>query len=237
MADMIAIKAAGFSTVRLYATDCSGLQNVGVGAEAAGLKIIVGVFIEASGCAGAQQQGTEIAAWAKWNLVELIVLGNEAVFNGFATPSQLASFISSAKSSFQAAGYTGKCTTTEPLNILQEYTSIFCEVVDIVGCNIHPFFNGAIDASSAGSFVASQLTIVEGLCPGKGGINLETGWPSAGECNSQACPSDQNQKVAIASILSEVGGKSVIFSFINDMWKSPGAFGCEQSWGAIHLFD
>ncbi len=236
-ADMALIKSKGFSTVRIYATDCNGLQNVGAGCEAAGLKLILGVFIEASGISGAQEQVTEIIAWGQWSIVELIVVGNEAVFNGYCTPSELASFISSSKAAFAAAGYSGPCTTTEPLNILQEYTEIICEVVDIVGCNIHPFFNGAIDASQAGSFVASQLQIVDSLCAGKSGVNLETGWPSyATECNGAACASPANQKIAVEAILAAAGGKSAIFSFTNDLWKDPGAFGCEKNWGVIDLF-
>lgn len=236
-ADMVTIKSAGFSTVRLYATDCNGLQNVGAGCEAVGLKLIVGVFIESSGVSGAQEQVTEIIAWGQWSIVELIVIGNEAVFNGYCTPSELASFISSCKAAFAAAGYSGPCTTTEPLNVLQEYTEIFCEVVDIVGCNIHPFFNADIDASAAGSFVASQLEIVEELCIGKSGVNLETGWPSAGtSCNGVACPTPENQKTAIKAILAAAGGKSAILSFANDLWKEAGEFGCEQHWGVINLF-
>jgi exo-beta-1,3-glucanase (GH17 family) len=237
MADMALIKAGGFSAVRIYATDCNGLQNVGAGCEAVGLKLILGVFIESSGISGAQEQVTEIIAWAQWSIVELIVVGNEAIFNGYCTPSELASFISSSKAAFAAAGYTGPCTTTEPLNILQEYTEVFCEVVDIVGCNIHPFFNGAIDASSAGSFVASQLQIVEALCEGKSAVNLETGWPSqATMCNGAACASPENQKIAIEAIVAAAGSKSAILSFQNDLWKDAGEFGCEEYWGIIQLF-
>jgi exo-beta-1,3-glucanase (GH17 family) len=236
-ADMAAIKAAGFSTVRIYATDCSGLQNVGAGCQAVGLKMVIGVFIESSGISAAQEQVTEIVAWGQWDLVELIVIGNEAIFNGYCTPSELASFISSCKSAFSAAGYHGPCTTTEPLNVLQEYTEIICEVVDVVGCNIHPFFNADIDASQAGSFVASQLQIVDDLCAGLSGINLETGWPSAGtSCNGVACPTPENQKIAIDAIIAAAGGQSAIFSFSNDHWKDPGSFGCEQFWGVIGLF-
>lgn len=238
MADMALVKAKGFSTVRMYATDCNGLQNVGAGCEAAGLKLIVGVFIEASGISGAQEQVTEIIAWAQWSIVELIVIGNEAIFNGYCTPSDLASFISSSKAALAAAGYSGPCTTTEPLNVLEEYTEIICEVVDVVGCNIHPFFNGAVDASSAGSFVASQLQIVEGLCPGKKGYNLETGWPKyADECNGAACATPDNQKTAVEAILAAAGDVSVVLSFADDLWKDPGAFGCERSWGMIDIIE
>ena len=236
-ADMVIIKAAGFSTVRIYATDCNGLQNVGAGCQAVGLKMILGVFIESSGISAAQEQVTDIIAWGQWDLVELIVIGNEAIFNGYCTPSELASFISSSKSAFSAAGYSGPCTTTEPLNVLQEYTEIICEVVDVVGCNIHAFFNGDVDASQAGAFVAGQLQIVDGLCAGLTGINLETGWPSAGNsCNGVACPTPENQAIAIAAIVAAAGGQSAILSYENDLWKDPGAFGCEQSWGCINLF-
>lgn len=237
-ADMVIVKAAGFSTVRIYATDCNGLQNVGAGCAAVGLKLIIGVFIEASGISAAQEQVSEIVAWGQWSIVELIVIGNEAIFNGYCTPSELASFISSCKSTFAAAGYSGPCTTTEPLNVLQEYTEIICEVVDIVGCNIHPFFNAAIDAASAGSFVASQLQIVEGLCPGKKAYNLETGWPRyADECNGAACATPDNQKIAVEAILGAAGDVSVILSFADDLWKDTGAFGCERSWGIIDVIE
>lgn len=236
LTDMQAIKSAGFTTVRIYATDCSGLVNVGAGCQAVGLKMILGVFIDSTGISTAQEQVTEIIAWAQWELVVMIVVGNEAVFNGYCTPGALATFISSCKSSFTAAGYTGQVTTTEPLNILQEYTSTFCDVVDIVGCNIHAFFNADVTADGAGSFVAQELEIVNGLCPGKTGVNLETGWPSAGDCNGQACPSPQNQKTAVEGIISACGSNSVIFSFEDDLWKAPGAFNCEQSWGVMPLF-
>lgn len=84
--------------------------------------------------------------------------------------------------------------------------------------------------------MSSQLSIVDGLCSGKSGINLETGWPSSGTCNGVACPGTEEQKAAVASIAAEVGGKSCILSFSNDLWKALGSFDCEQSWGVIDLF-
>lgn len=234
--DIAQIAAAGFSSVRIYSTDCSSLPNIGSACAASGLKMILGIFISDTGCSGAAQQVTDIVSWAQWSLVELIVIGNEAVFNGFASASELASFISSSQSSFESAGYSGPCTTTEPLNIWQESVDVLCAVVDVVGCNIHPFFNADVDASQAGSFVASQLQIVDSLCSGKSGINLETGWPSAGDCNGAACPGTSEQATAVQSIASAAGGKSTFLSFTNDLWQAPGPFNCEQFWGCIQLF-
>jgi exo-beta-1,3-glucanase (GH17 family) len=235
MSDIEVISASGYTSIRVYSTDCSSLQNIGSAAATYGLKLIIGVFINESGCSGAAEQVTEIIAWAQWNLVELIVIGNEAIFGGFATASELASFIVSSKSSFASAGYTGPCTTAEPLNIWQESIDILCEVVDVVGCNIHAYFNGGVEPSGAGAFVAGQLDLVDGLCQGKYGLNLETGWPSAGNCIGISCPGADAQLAALESLAESVGGKSVVLSFFDDEWKQPGDCGCEQHWGVSEI--
>ncbi|RDW67744.1 hypothetical protein BP6252_09140 [Coleophoma cylindrospora] len=236
LVDVALIALRGFSALRVYSTDCSALEFIGNACKISGVKMILGVYITSTGTSAAQEQVDAIATWAQWDLVELISVGNEAVFNGYITASALAGFISSSASSFKSAGYTGPVTTTEPLNIWQASTAELCSVVDVVGCNIHPFFNAAVSASEAGSFVSSQLSIVDGLCSGKSGITLETGWPTAGSCNGAACPGTSEQAAALSAIRSLVGGKSCILSFANDLWKAPGEFGCEQSWGAINFF-
>jgi len=236
LADIALIASRGFKTVRVYSTDCSGLENIGNACKISGLKMIIGIFISGTGISGAQQQVTDITSWARWDLVELIVVGNEVISSGHASAGELAGFISSCKSAFSGAGYSGPCTTTEPLSAWQENAGTLCGVVDIVGANLHPFFNADVDPSQAGDFTKGQLDIVNGLCPGKSGVNLETGWPSGGSCNGKACPGTSEQATAVKGLMDAVGGKSVIFSFQDDDWKAPGAFDCEQHWGAIHLF-
>ncbi|CAK4023689.1 glycoside hydrolase family 17 [Lecanosticta acicola] len=237
--DILQIKAKGFTTVRLYATDCSGPQNIGSACKEHGLNMILGVYIDSAGISKAREQVSTLVQWGKsngWGKVEMVVVGNEAVFNGYCTAAELAAFIGEVKSSFKAAGYTGPCTTTEPLNILQENTEVLCNAMDVVGCNIHPFFNTAIDASGAGDFVSSQLKIVEALCSGKEAYNLETGWPSAGDANGAAVPGTSQQKTAVDAIVASAGAKSAIFSYENDSWKAPGNLGVEQYWGCADLF-
>ncbi|RFU25653.1 hypothetical protein B7463_g10690, partial [Scytalidium lignicola] len=233
--DIQTIASKGFSVVRVYSTDCSTLEFVGAACEKYGLKIILGVFIQTT-IEAAKPQVDQIIAWGKWELVELVVIGNEAIFNGLCTASELASFISSCSASFKSAGYSGPCTTTEPLNIWQENSGALCGVVDKVGCNIHAFFNADTVPELAGAFVASELALVNALCPGKSGINLECGWPSAGTCNGKACPGPTEQATAIKSIVATVGESSVLFSYTDDTWKPKGDFDCEQSWGLIQLF-
>ncbi|PQE12756.1 hypothetical protein CJF30_00002648 [Rutstroemia sp. NJR-2017a BBW] len=234
--DIALIAARGFKAVRIYSTDCKGLEYVGAAAKIAGIKLILGIYIDSAGCSGAADQVTEIVSWGMWELVELIVVGNEAVFNGFTSASALASFISSSRSAFSAAGYTGPVTTTEPLNIWQANVNVLCSAVDITGANLHPFFNAQVTAANAGDFALSQLEIADTVCPGLSAINLETGWPSAGSCNGAACPGEAEQKTAVEGIIAKCGGRAAIFAYTNELWKDAGNLGCEQSWGSIHLF-
>ena len=222
--DVASIAAKGFSSIRLYSTDCSGLQNIGAAAKSHGLKLVLGVFISEAGISTASAQVTEITTWAagSWDSVEMIVIGNEAVFNKYCGASELAGFISSAKSTFAQAGYSGPVTTTEPLNILTENAHLLCPVVDIAAANIHPYFNGAVTAEGAGDFVVQELKLLGTLCPGLATYNLETGWPSAGPANGAAVPGQSEQIIAIESIRKAAGGKCSFFSFADDKWKAAG---------------
>ena len=107
-ADIAAIASKGFTSVRVYSTDCKTLEFVGQACIDNGLKIILGIFISDTGINGAYQQVTDILAWAQWDIVELIVVGNEAVFNGYCSAGDLAWFIEDTKSKASGAGYNGK---------------------------------------------------------------------------------------------------------------------------------
>jgi exo-beta-1,3-glucanase (GH17 family) len=235
--DIQVIKQKGFNLVRVYSSDCSGLEFIGDACKELGLNMIVGVYIDSTGTSGAQEQVEAIAKWAQWSMVELIVVGNEAIQSGYCDAGSLATFIASAKSTFKAAGYTGQVTTTEPINVWQQYgASALCSAVDLVGANIHPFFNADVTAEKAGEFVAQEFKVLEQICSGKDVVNLETGWPNAGMSNGAAIPGVSEQATAVKSIAKAVGSKSIFFSYANDLWKSPGDFDVEQHWGCADVF-
>ncbi|GLB05058.1 hypothetical protein AtubIFM57258_011089 [Aspergillus tubingensis] len=235
--DIETIANKGFTHIRLYSTDCSTLEYVGTAASKYGLKLILGVYISSTGTSGAQDQVTAITEWGQWSMVTLIVVGNEAISDGYTTASELATFISSCKSSFEAAGYTGQITTTEPVDIWQEYgSSTLCSVVDVLGANIHPFFNAETTAAEAGTFASTEVALLKKICTDMDVINLETGWPSKGNANGAAVPGTTEQATAIKGIRESVGELSVFFSYANDLWKDPGEYDVEQYWGCIDQF-
>ncbi|KAL8756798.1 MAG: hypothetical protein Q9199_002688 [Rusavskia elegans] len=239
--DVAAIAAKGFSSLRLYSTDCNGLSAAATAAQSHNINLILGVYISNSGISVARPQIAEIVTWANnnghWKGVEMIVVGNEAVFNNFASAEELASFVSEAGSAFRSAGYDGPVTLTETVDTLAKHADVLCPASDIAAANIHPFFNGKVTASGAGEFVASQLELLAQTCPGKEVYNLETGWPSKGSANGVAVPGNWEQRAAVEGIRKMAGGKSAFFSFVDDEWKEEGEWGVERSWGCSQLFD
>ncbi|KAI1847320.1 hypothetical protein JX265_006440 [Neoarthrinium moseri] len=234
--DIKAISEKGISTVRVYSTDCDTLPNVGSACAAHGVRMIIGIFIDAPGCTAnnptVSQQISSIKSWAQWDIVDMIVVANEALFNGHCQPSELAGLISQCKSSF--SGYTGPYTTTDTTGEWQkdEVKGALCGVVDLVGIQAHAYFNTETTAAQAGDFVLTQLQIANTVCPGKEGRVLETGWPSAGVCNGAACAGEAEQAAAISSLLEKVADVSVFFSLTDDKWKSADTdCKCEQHWG------
>ncbi|KAL2883802.1 hypothetical protein SGCOL_000950 [Colletotrichum sp. CLE4] len=242
-ADISVIKNSGFRTVRVYSTDCSTLENVGAACKKYGLQMIIGIFVKEScdpNSADIKNQVDAITAWKQWGMVELVVIGNECIFQGRCSASSLKQLIVSAKASITAAGYTGPYTTAETVGVWQQSDVIseICDVIDIVGGQIHPYFNAETAAADAGTFVKGQIDLLESsqICGTKPAYNLECGWPSGGNCNGKACPGSAEQTTAIAAIKELAGDKTVFFSFRNDEWKDPGSCGCERTWGCGDLF-
>jgi exo-beta-1,3-glucanase (GH17 family) len=239
-ADIKTLKEDGFNVIRIYSTDCNTLETVAPACAKYGMQMIVGVFVKASGCTyetpEIKEQVDALAAWADWDMVKLFVLGNEAIMNHFCSAQQLRDLIVTVKS--KCSGYTGPYTIAETLNIWEqpEVPAAICDVVDIVGANIHPYFNSEVTPETAGDFVAGQLELLGKVCQGKDTLNLESGWPTEGRCNGSACPGQQEQATALESIRQACGDKTVFFSLDNDMWKEPGDCGCEQSWGTRQSF-
>lgn len=236
--DVSAIAQKGFTTVRLYATDCSALTHIGGAAHTHKLNLILGIHIDDAMLTLASPQLDEIISWASgnWDLVSMIVIGNEAIFNEYTTASALASYLNSARALLRAAGYTGPVTTTEPISILYTYSALLCRAIDVAAANIHPFFHAEISAEMAGDYVADQLAQLERICPGLEGVNLETGWPRRGRANGEAVPGDLEQRVAVTGIMKACEGRCVVLGFGDDGWKDEGEFGVEGSWGCGHLF-
>ncbi|ROV97605.1 hypothetical protein VSDG_04537 [Cytospora chrysosperma] len=238
--DVASIASSGFTVLRVYSTDCDTLPNVGTAAAKYGLKMIVGIFISEVGCAnGSPDVDSQISAlkeWAQWDLVDLMTVGNEALYDGYCTPQELVDLINHVRT--ELSDYTGPYTTTDIVSAWQEESvqSVVCDAVDVVAANVHSYFSADTAPADAGDFVKGQIEIVEQACGGKTGYVLECGYPTSGATNGLNVPSVANQQIAITAIKEAIGDKVVFFSMFDDQWKSPGTCECEQHWGVGSLF-
>lgn len=236
-ADIKAIAAKGFKAVRLYSSECSGLENVGGSCRKYGMKIILGVFIKAGGVTTADSQVDDILKWKQWDLVDLFVVGNEAVFQGFCSGEQLGAYIGQVAGKIRAAGYNGQVTTAEPVSTLNTVKEHLCPHMDVVGVNVHPFFNPTVSPSFAGQFVKNEVALAKSYCgDSKDVVVLETGWPNNGEANGEAVPGKEQQAIALKGIEEKNSGHIVYFTWRNDGWKAPGAFNVERQFGCGDQF-
>lgn len=233
--DIADIANKGFGAIRLYSPECDSLNTVGGACKKHGVQIILGVFIKQGGVSTADKEVEAIKKWNQWDNINLVVIGNEAIFQGHCTAEELAYYIKKVGSEFKALGYKGQITTTEPVNIMEQYASVLCPVVDIVGCNIHPFFDPNVKPSDAGKFLKSQLNLVRAKCD-KPAVVLEAGWPNAGRPNGAAVPGKSEQAEAIRSIQKEGDENIVYFTYRNDFWKPKGGLDVEQNFGCGDLF-
>ncbi|KAK9468182.1 glycoside hydrolase superfamily [Lipomyces arxii] len=242
-ADISRIATKGFRAVRVYSTDCGALTAIVDAAKSAGVRLIFGASINGeTGLSGAQEQIDAMTKLPRetWDYVDMIVIGNEAVFNDFVTAAELANFIVAARAKLREVEFAGPVTTAETPSVLIEFAGTLCLALDAAGVNVHPFFDAGVAAADAGRYVNEQVSLVGAACEYSLPVAvLETGWPSAGaESNGLAVAGVDFQAVAIASIrdATDPNGNVVYFTFEDDEWKLPGVFGVEQRFGVVDAF-
>lgn len=226
----------GYSFVRTYGTDCNTVPNVLAAAKSHGLLLFQGVF----SIGNLQSELALIISGAAgdWSQFKTISIGNELVNNG-AQASYVVDAINTARSTLRAAGYNGPVVTSDTLVATIANPSL-CDASDYCTVNCHPFFDGNIAASGAGSFITSQIVRLKAVLANSAQtvVISETGWPSQGLTNGAAIPSPSEQATAISSIRSAFSGNPggvTLFNPYNMMWKTNTAaqFEAEQYWGFL----
>lgn len=233
--DLQIIKSHGVSQVRIYGTDCNSLQTVQPACAKLGIKINQGLWIDSNGVESINDGVKAIIEYGQkngWDIFQYITVGNEAIISGFCSVSDLISKIQSVKAQLKAAGYSGPVTTSEPPVTFENHPELCTSsAIDFVGINPHSYFNTQVDAAGAGAFVAGQVELIKKVCGTSNVVVTETGYPRTGSTNGKNVPSPANQKLAIESILSKLNNQVTILSYFDDLWKNPGPYGIEQSFG------
>jgi exo-beta-1,3-glucanase (GH17 family) len=218
----------GFDVIRLYGVDCNQVANV-YAAKQSSQKLFLGLYD--MGSIASDLETLKEGINSDWSCVHTISVGNELVNSGEATPAQVGSYVQTARGILQSYGYTGPVVSVDTFIAVIENPEL-CQYSDYMGVNAHAFFDGGVTADQAGEWALQQIQRVYGACSGSKSVMItESGWPSAGENNGVAVPSQDNQNAAISSLKSSIGNDVLLFQSFNNLWKSPGYLNVEQWWG------
>ncbi|ODQ66802.1 soluble cell wall protein [Nadsonia fulvescens var. elongata DSM 6958] len=223
----------GFPLIRIYGVDCNQVANV-LAALGAGQKLFVGIYDVSALTSALDTISSAVSTYASWDVIDTISVGNELVNNGSKTVAEITSLCSEARSYARSLGFTGPVVSVDTFIAVINNPGL-CDASDYIAVNAHAFFDGYVTADQAGDWVLLQIQRVWSACGGKKRVMItESGWPSKGDSNNVAVPSDDNQRKAVDSIKKVCGGSTILFTAFNDFWKAPGPFNAEQYWGMLN---
>ncbi|KAL8686489.1 MAG: hypothetical protein Q9224_005432, partial [Gallowayella concinna] len=223
-------KISGYEVIRLYGTDCNQVSNVLAATKGSNVKLFLGIF----DLAQVQKEADTISSAVNgdWSRVNAISVGNELVNKG-TDPGKVIGAIGQARGALKGRGYSGPVVTVDTMMAMVNHPEI-CKASDFCAINCHAFFDGKTPAEKSGEFVKGWVDKI-GKATGKTVVVTETGWPTQGDTNGIAVPSQENHKAAMKSIQGAFGNNVIFYSAYNDMWKKDGqgTFNAERYWGIM----
>jgi exo-beta-1,3-glucanase (GH17 family) len=195
-------QATPYEVIRLYGTDCNQVANV-IAATGGKVSLFLGIFDINS--IQSEVQTISSAINGKWSLVNTVSVGNELVNSGAASAGQVTAAIGTAKAALKSAGYSGPVVTVDTMTAIKNNIEL-CTASDFCAINCHAFFDGNTLPSGAGDFVKNWAEQISQAAGGKTTVVTESGWPTQGDHNNKAVPSQENHQTAISSLKASFGG-------------------------------
>lgn len=227
-------KLSSFSLIRLYSTDCDGVENI-LASMTWSQELFLGIYEIDTNTITSGLKAIKSAVESSsrgWSAVHTISVGNERVNDGKSTVSDLETAINTAKTwlSANASQYSGYVVTVDTLVATVNNPGL-CKISDYLAVNAHPYWDGGVVPSNSGSWLSQQISNLESACGSSDILITETGWPTQGDTYGSCVPSIPNQLAAIKSIMSKFSDQVFMFTMYNDYWKDPGSSNVEQHWG------
>jgi len=182
--------------VRTYSVDL-GLDQVPEIAQRHGLKVLLGLWVSSHTDRTQFQISTVVALANKYpDVVRAVIVGNEVLLRGEASPQMLAETIRVVKARVKMP-----VTYADVWEFWLRYREL-ARAVDFVTIHILPYWeDDPVTAAAAADHVdAIRKRVVESF-PGKEIVIGEVGWPSAGRMREGALPSPANQARVLADVL------------------------------------
>ncbi|HKK73774.1 MAG TPA: MFS transporter [Saprospiraceae bacterium] len=180
-----------------------------------GLKTMVGAWIS-NDLERNEQEITALIELAEKGLVDIAVVGNEALMRDEISEAALIRYIKRVKKALPN-------TTVAYVDAYYQFLNRpgLINAVDQVLINCYPFWEGA-DNTYALNYLQQMYQLTELAAGGKKVIITETGWPSKGQAVLEAAPTEENAMKYFINIQQWAQEEEVdlfYFSSFDESWK------------------
>ena len=215
--------------IRTYSST-NGVELVpGVAAEY-GLKVTVGIWLDKDTERNEREIRSAIDLARRYNNVNGIVVGNEAVFRGEMQVADLIKTIQRVKRSSPVP-----VTTGEIWSVWRDNEALV-SAVDYIAVHILPYWEGVSDKAAVDAAIGAH-DLLRRLYPGKRIVIAEFGWPSAGYNMKNANPGSTEQATVLRTFVSRAEAFGIDYNLveaIDQPWKVAIEGGVGPYWG---IFD
>ena len=211
--DDLAHVASKSRAVRTYAVT-GGLENIPEEAARYGLNVTLGVWIDSDEGRTKIERENVIGLANRYENVERIILGNEAIYREDASIE----FLIAAMNETRAA-VSVPVGTAEPWHVWLAHPEL-AEHSDFLGVHILPYWEG-IKAENALAFVDARLSDLRAAFPGKLIVLAEMGWPSDGARIGRAVASLSNQALVLRDFVNYAQSAELEAYFIVEAFDQP----------------
>jgi GPH family glycoside/pentoside/hexuronide:cation symporter len=192
-----------------------------------GLKTIAGAWLSADRVKN-QKEIDALIKLGKQGLVDIAVVGNEVLMRHELIADGIISYIDEVKRALPGI----PVAYIDAYYIFDENPELI-DVCDVMLINCYPFWEGAsIDLST--SYLRQMYSLIKEKAPNKEIIISETGWPSQGETNVEAVPSEINAMkyfINLNNWAQKENIKFFYFSSFDESWKVHHEGDVGQRWG------
>jgi GPH family glycoside/pentoside/hexuronide:cation symporter len=181
-----------------------------------------------------QQELDRLIVMANAGQADIVTVGNETLYNGALTESQLLAYIAYVRAGLKNPSV--QVSTVDTWNELVSHPDVIA-ACDVVLANIYPFYENTPESNALAQLQSDYAQILA-ASGSKELMIAETGWPSSGSPPSNdllAIPSQANQQDYFLSAeqwARQNGIQMIWFEAFSEPWKAN--YNDYASWG---IFD
>ncbi|WP_127845933.1 MFS transporter [Psychroflexus aestuariivivens] len=204
-----------------------GNEHIPKIAKQNGLKTMVGAWISEDKTQN-RKEINKLIELGKAGHVDIAVVGNEVLLREELSEKDLLDYIQEVKKALPniQIGYV------DAYYLYNEHP-LLIDACDVILINCYPFWEGA-DIEISTAYLREMYALIESKAKGKQIIIAETGWPSQGEVNEKAVPSNINAMkyfINVSNWIQQENIKLFYFSSFDESWKARHEGDVGQRWG------